>query len=546
MYQARRLMRVSFLLASAAKAAVAAPKPAVTIEWSPGPLVPAFELRLRGLVRRFELPGSGSKPVRVTVFADIGTLAASTRDSRFAVIDVSSSRVELRVSADAPAEPDLLAPAVAAAMFASAHPESGRNPVLLAAYGAVLAGSWWGRDVSSFVLLLDRAGAGDQGAPLPEDRPDLLRIGEVASVLGALNARDLGQARRCVSSGTMGSDLWTKFRLVASKCRLEPVRRRRLRERPYRGISWAMSNSVSGSYLGREAPAALDRLRQDGADAVSIMPFAFQKRPESPEIHQIRTDPHGETDEAVFRAIELVHARGMAALVKPQIWLPRSFPGEIDFMNEDDWRRWFASYRRFALREAIVAEAARADVFDVGVELTKTERRVDDWRRTILALRAATGAPLVYSCNWASGAVSVPFWDAVDAIGVDLYDPLSKNPAASDEDLEKGARRLLAGVSGVAAGASRPYLLTEVGYPSISAAWLSPYEEDVARPFSAEDQSRCARALLRAAAGSPGLAGLFWWKAFSNGRPAGADEKSFNLVGRPVEAVLKEAFSRFR
>ena len=90
------------------------------------------------------------------------------------------------------------------------------------------------------------------------------------------------------------------------------------------------------------------------------------------------------------------------------------------------WAEWFSSYRRFLVHHAVVAEAAGAALFCVGTELKSTESREKEWRDAIAAVRLSTGAPLLYAANWAVNAPRVPFWDALDAVGVDFYDPLGR------------------------------------------------------------------------------------------------------------------------
>ena len=231
-------------------------------------------------------------------------------------------------------------------------------------------------------------------------------------------------------------------------------------------------------------------------------------------------------------------------MVKPQIWLWRGFTGDIAMASETDWAEWFRQYRRYLVRFAVVAEAGGAELFDVGVELGGTERREREWREAIRGLRAVTGAALVYSCNWARGAAAVPFWDALDAIGVDFYDPLSAKTNPTDAELVDGVREAARPLVAAAARFGKPVYLTEIGYPSVAAAWLAPNEEGSPRPFSARDPARCARAAFAAFAGQGWCRGMFWWKAPSDGRDADADAKTFNILGRPIENAIREGFQR--
>lgn len=212
--------------------------------------------------------------------------------------------------------------------------------------------------------------------------------------------------------------------------------------------------------------------------------------------------------------------------------------------NDEAWRRFFDAYRRFIVHHAVVAEAAGAALFCVGTELVGTEGRAKEWRETIAAVRLATGAPLTYAANWAAGAPKVPFWDALDAIGVDFYDPLSKDASASDAALEAGAAFAARPLEAVARSSGKPVVFAEAGYPPVRGAWITPHEENSGRPPAPGDAGRAIAAVFRALSGKPWWKGVYWWKVFSSGQGARADDHGYNLLGTPAEKAVAEGFSR--
>jgi len=457
-------------------------------------------------------------------------------------------RVEVHVAADAPEAVDLVSPALASARFLAAHPGAARRPVLLAGYGAFRAGRWWGRESAEWAAMLHAAGALPDAGELCRDggeasAPSLLAVGAAAAAIDAWVRADGEAAVEGALAG--GAPPVARVRAALAEAGARPfssLRRRTLPPGRLRGVSFAMENSVSGSYLSRSSAATLDRLKRDGANAVSVIPYAFQRSAASPDLRFPGRNPRGETEEGIFRVVEDARARGMATLVKPQIWLWRGFTGDIAMRSDADWAEWFRQYRAYLLRYAVAAEAAGAEMFDVGVELCATERREQEWRETVRAIRAATGASLVYSCNWGKGVAAVPFWDALDAIGVDFYDPLSSSGNPTDAELVSGARVASRPLEAESSRVRRPVYLTEVGFPSVTGAWLTPNDEDSPRPFSARDPARCARAIFAALAGQDWCRGMFWWKAFSDGHDAVAGQKGFNILGVPIETAIREGF----
>ncbi|MBC8646840.1 MAG: hypothetical protein H7X85_06730 [Thermoanaerobaculia bacterium] len=331
----------------------------------------------------------------------------------------------------------------------------------------------------------------------------------------------------------------------AHAARIAAPRRRPMPAGFLRGVSYAMTNRVDSSYASPRSFETLRALAKRDVNSISIMPFAFSRTASDPEIGFIHRNPSGETDEGTVLAV--VHARqvGMSAMLKPQIWLGGgAFVGEIAMDREEDWKEWFADYRRFIVHNAVVAEAGQAELFCVGTELSKTEIRDGQWRSVIAAVRLATGAPLLYASNWAAGAVRVPFWDALDAIGVDFYDPLSANPLASDAELVLGARRAYAPLARLASTHRKPVVFTEAGYPPVRGAWLTPHEEPMDRPLDPEHAGRAIAAVFAALEREPGWKGVYWWKVFSDGQPAAPGSRDHNILGRAAERVVASAYAR--
>lgn len=306
-----------------------------------------------------------------------------------------------------------------------------------------------------------------------------------------------------------------------------------------RGVSFAMTNDPASAYDSAPARLALDRLRGNGANAVSIMPFAFQRTEDAGRLRWQLSDRAAETDEQIAAGIRSARERGLFVLVKPQVWVPRSWPGAIQHQSEVDFRTWWADYRAYVLHEVEVAADAGANGFVLGTELSRLQRR-PEWRELASAVRHVFPGVLMYAANW--DALDVPFADALDAVGVDLYEPLSNDPRATDDDLARGARALVARLDARGRALGRPILLTEAGFAARSSCWTRPSEEG--GPVDVEAQRRATRALLLALETSRSVKGVYWWKFFSDGRDARGDESSFRVSGRPAERELFGFFAR--
>jgi hypothetical protein len=305
-----------------------------------------------------------------------------------------------------------------------------------------------------------------------------------------------------------------------------------------KGISLAMYNSLEGGYHAPGVGQQLDALKRLGANAVSLMPFAFQPGPDRPELRYLNRGPGSETDIGLIHAARLARARGFHVLWKPHVWVSgASWPGEIEMKSEGDWQAWWRSYRRYVLHHAVLARWAGADLFCVGVELSKTIGREADWRDLIAAVRLIFPGKVTYAANWYGDLETVRFWDRLDFIGVDAYFPLAPSPQAGRADLEKGAEQTAQRLEAASRRFGRPVLLTEVGFAARRGAWVAPHTEG--GEYSEDDQAAAYQALFKALDRRPWLAGTFVWKAFSAPGSDSGQEADFRFLGRKAEGVVR-------
>lgn len=510
----------------------------------------------RAAIARWEpelsrLAGPGPRRgILVRLFPDPATKGRYTGSSRPA--DLSSAGDDVRVDLDvsAPREPDAISPVLASAAFAARDRRLLARPLLLSALGARACRRWWGRDVATYAAFARQAGVGPTEAEVLSSDPELSPVLAVGTAAAWLDAGAQMEGEAAIARAMTGGDAALEAALkrwaaAASARKATPPPRRALPPGFLRGISYAMSNSVDSSYASPRSRETIARLAKMSADSISIMPFAFMRDAHSPSISFIHRSPGGETDEGTVRAVSDARDAKMSSLVKPQIWIGGGrFVGEAAMRSEADWGRFFDAYRRFIVHHAVVSEAAGAGLFCVGTELIGTEGRGRQWRETIAAVRLATGAPLTYASNWAAGASKVPFWDALDAIGVDFYDPLSRDPEASDAALEAGARAAVLPLEKLALASGKPVVFAEAGYPPVKGAWITPHDENTGRPPAPGDAGRAVAAVFRALNGKSWWKGVYWWKAFSSGQGARPDDRGYNLLGTPSEKAIAEGFAR--
>lgn len=271
---------------------------------------------------------------------------------------------------------------------------------------------------------------------------------------------------------------------------------------------------------------ALRELAALGVNWVAIHPYAGIRADGSVGSRHLSRADGG--PRWLTRPIAEAHRLGIKILIKPHLayWgSPFSWRGEIGFGDDaGKWERFFQSYERWIVQVAEVCHDA--DGFVVGTELRKTVGHEQAWRDVIAAVRAKTQAPLTYAANW-DDYHAVPFWDALDVIGVQGYFPLvtHQNEPCRDE-LALAWTELVTKLEAYGQRHGKKVVLTELGYDKTTQAARKPWESGGGRGGQAGEavQQLCLEAALDALGGAEphGLIGAFLWKWFP-GRTRGED-----------------------
>lgn len=405
----------------------------------------------------------------------------------------------------------------------------GEPPYFREAYAAALLGRFEGEPVEAWAADLLRAGLGDPRATNGERR---IVVPVLASVIRAIDPEHrlrstaaLGRVRNLTAE--------EEARWRAGMAR-EPASTPRRRPARLRGATFSIVvNRLERHMLAAGSRAELERLRGVGYDAIGLIPFGGQPGFDGTEIRRF-DGPGGESDLAMTLGAARTKRLGMRVMLKPHLWPMRSGSGDATRIEPSDWNAWFASYERFIIHYALLARAIGAEWFSIGTELTRTESR-PEWRSIIAKVRAVYHGSITYAANF-DAFERTPFWDALDAVGVDAYFPLATHPDADDRALREGAKAAVARIERVSARVRKPAILTEIGYPSIATAWIEPWNERRSREVDHAAQARAFDAMLRAVTRSRAIAGFFVWKYETD--PAFTDPDGFLPKEKPAERVI--------
>jgi len=340
---------------------------------------------------------------------------------------------------------------------------------------------------------------------------------------------------------------------------------------PIRGITLGpIENAVHPGvgYGTASCGRALDLAHDLGATWIAITPFGRMWSTRTAAVDFTFEAPFEDNREAVGRAIDQAHARGLRVMLVPHLWLECKcgWRGEIEPFAPDDIkekdgsytfrgraseasiRAFGASYRKFALAWADVAEEHKVDMFSVGVELRSwatSGRAIDDLRTLIADVRGRYHGLLTYSGNWDDVDEVVVLRD-LDVIGINAFYPLAEKAGASRAELLEGGARVASKARALAEGWGKPVVFTEVGYTARPDPAVRPWEwpDEMKGVRVDEDaQADAWRAVLASVLSEPTFAGFFAWRFFTDPDDVSQEAQwGFPVRGKRAELLLRDAF----
>ena len=309
-------------------------------------------------------------------------------------------------------------------------------------------------------------------------------------------------------------------------------------------------NKINGvSFVASKNAATQENIQSVidvNANHAAIMPFGFIQNLNSPEII-FNTDKQwfGETKKGARQYIQLLHENKIGVMLKPQIWIWRGeFTGNLKMTNEEEWKTLENSYKNFILTYAELAEETKVELFCIGTELEQfVLNRPDYWNKLISEIRKVYKGKLTYAANWDEYS-KVPFWIAIDYIGIDAYFPLSDEKSPTSEDLKKAWQKWKVDLIRVSVENKKPILFTEYGYRSMDYTAKKPWlvernDENV----NLIGQVNATQAIVEEFWNEDWFAGGYVWKWYLNHRQSGGEnDNRFTPQNKPAEETLRQLY----
>ena len=305
-----------------------------------------------------------------------------------------------------------------------------------------------------------------------------------------------------------------------------------------RGMSYAAAFSRDRDirYGSAASAEALADLKELGVNWISITPFGFHRDAQEIGFGSPRS---WEADDTLMAVTRQAHDLGIKVMLKPHIWSRR----EVDrsAWQEPEWKVWFENYTRFIEHYATIARDAKVDAFCVGNEQKVASRHEAQWRTIIARVRAIYRGPVTYGANF-DEVFDVPFWDAVDWIGVSAYFPLVDDPSPARETLVRAWQPVIAKLEQLASEQKKPIVFTEIGYRSSDGAAWRQWEIPQNAPANPAAQRAAYEAFFEAVWPQPWLAGAYPWKWHSYRNHVRRDN-DYEIENKPAEEVIRQHYS---
>lgn len=291
-----------------------------------------------------------------------------------------------------------------------------------------------------------------------------------------------------------------------------------------------------GTFRKEETKESLRIMKErTGSNTVIFAPNGFQKNAHSTEITYV--GPHNVEDDELKEMITYAKSLGLQVFLKPTANCEDgTWRAHISFFPEDvpcepKWSEWFASYTKFQLHYAKIAEEMQCEMFIAGCEMVMTEGREREWRILLSEIRKVYQGLLSYNTDKYQEH-NVKWWDAVDVISSSGYYPA--------DDWENQLDR----IEKVVDKFQKPFFFAEAGCMSTEGSKEIPNNWEVTGRTDLAGQTEWYEKALQAMSRREWIDGVAFWswnqKLYTE-EEAGTD-RFYEVYKKPAEEVIRRYF----
>lgn len=308
------------------------------------------------------------------------------------------------------------------------------------------------------------------------------------------------------------------------------------------GLSFVASNDTIKQHH-------INPVQNVNANWVSIMPFAFMKSLDASTIYYNNDKQwYGERVEGVKQSISMMHKNRIKVMLKPQIWIGGGeFTGEINMKTEAYWVSFENHYLEMLILYAKVAEETQTEMLCIGTELNRfVMNRSAFWQHLISEVRKVYSGQITYAENW-DKIENVPFWSALDHIGVDAYFPISEDKTPTIDQVKNKWDSINITLETLSDKNQTPILFTEFGYRSIDYAGIEPWDSTrIKGQVNENAQDILLQGMIESVWDKDWFAGGFLWKWFHDPiKYSDRHENRFCVHSKKAEKTLMRFYKKF-
>ena len=316
-----------------------------------------------------------------------------------------------------------------------------------------------------------------------------------------------------------------------------------------------ISPKMSGlSFVAPPRPfsgAVMNEVKSVNADWIASIPYGYS-RPGETTVHYAEFGGQwwGECPQGVRTTIDSAHRAGIKVMLKPQIYVPGSWVGSLDFDNDADWEKWERDYEKYLMRFVDMGAEMKVEAICIGTELKmSTLKREKFWRSLTAKVRQKYKGKLTYSSNWDEYPI-IPFWDDLDFVGINAYMPLLDNETPSVSALCEAWKPYFEQIKAFQAKIKKPIVFTEYGYMSVDGCAGKGWEVEQkvhSLKINQLAQANALEALHRTFSKVAWWQGGFLWKWFPDGQGhEGYIERDYTPQGKMSAAILRKWHKLYR
>lgn len=304
---------------------------------------------------------------------------------------------------------------------------------------------------------------------------------------------------------------------------------------PVCGMTWGWVGT-RGTWATPAAAESMARMAEHSVTWTAIAYAAQQATAFSTDIPF--EDEPTVTDAEVVWAIREAKSHGLKVVLKPVVncadgtWRAHIGFFDWDVPNEPSWTDWFASYTKFIVHSAKIAEAEGCEMLCIGCEMVRTDGQEAHWRALIAEVREHYSGLITYNCDKYQED-HVTWWDAVDVISSSGYYPIGTWQAHLDR------------IEAVVTAFDKPFFFMEAGCPSRTGSPELPNDWALPGEPSGAEQLRYFEVMLDACRARPWVGGLMlWdWPAELYSLSDADTNDDYCPYGKPAGAYLTEAYA---